>query len=141
MGRGHWTPPCAEACAACDGFYVDCDAVYKGDVETGWEEFLTRFCRRMSGKDHSLQRVCDWKNYSIGENLFVVVQNHQIEIVAEESDGLLAVYALIPEGCPKPGMAKRSFPRYLEQVYSTLTELYPGSVRKRINSQHIRLVG
>ena len=77
----------------------------------------------------------------MGQDYFVLLYNRHIEIIVEDADGYVAIYAIIPDTCEAPGFAKRSFPRYLAMLKETLTELYPGAVSKRINSQHIKKVG
>ena len=42
MGRGYWLPPAYENLAACDGFYIEAEAVYTGDPYDDWENYLSR---------------------------------------------------------------------------------------------------
>ena len=70
-----------------------------------------------------------------------MLNNRHVEIIVEDADSYVAVYVIVPEDCAAPGFAKRSFPRYLAMLKETLTELYPGAISKRINSQHIKKVG
>ena len=141
MGRGYWLPPRAKDLAACDGFYIDSGAVYTGELEQDWNRFLELLCKKLRFHERTLQRVCEWKPCAAGQSRFVVLQNRHVDIVCEDADDFVAVYVLIPEDCEAPGFAKRSFKRYLEILQTVLTDLYPGSVCKRINSQHVRPVG
>ncbi len=40
MGRGYWLPPAYENLAACDGFYIEAEAVYTGDPYDDWEKSI-----------------------------------------------------------------------------------------------------
>ncbi len=141
MGRGYWLPPRAEQLEACDGFYIDSRAVYTKDIEQSWSDLLERLCKKLLLKEKTLRRYCAWKSCEAGQSRFVILQNRYVDIVAEDADDYVAVYVLIPEDCENPGLAKRSFSRYLNLLRETLVELYPGSIRKRINSQHTKAVG
>lgn len=141
MGRGYWIPENHDRLAACDGFYIDSRAAYAKGITEGWERFLDRLSKRLCFRERTFRRVCGWKAGGFGQSYFVLVENRHVEIIAEDVDGYIAVYVLIPEECPKQGMAKRSFPKYLAMLQESLTELYPGSIYKRLNSQHIKAVG
>lgn len=140
MERGYWLPPNAENLAACDGFYIVGDAVYATGIDEGWNKLLDDVSFKLKAKETTFRNIRDWKATETGYSRFVILQNRHIDIVAEDNDDLVAVYALIPEDCPTPGFAKRSFPRYMKLLKDTLTELYPGNIFKRINSQHIQAV-
>ena len=141
MERGYWVPPGAEKLAACDGFYVDSKVVYQRDAEKGWEHFLEQLCKKLFFYERSLVKLCEWRSNGSGIKRFVVVRNQYVDIIAEDIESYLAIYVLIPEDCSTPWYAKRSFPRYVSILKSVLTELYPGNVSKRLNSQHIQAVG
>ena len=141
MGRGYWLPPNHSELVASDGFYVECDAVYGDDLEAGWDSLLNTVCRKLKIKDSTFQKVCEWESCGMGQNRFVLLKNRHVDIIAEDADGYVAVYAIIPEDNAAPGFAKRSFPRYLAMLKEILTELYPGAVFKRRNSQHLQKVG
>lgn len=141
MGRGYWLPPQSENLAACDGFYVDSKAVYTMNPDAEWEAFLEKLAQRLIEKEHTLRKVQRWQSCDAGQCRFVVLQNRSFDIIAEDVDDYIAVYVIIPEDCPTPGYAKRSFGRYMELLKEVLTELYPGSVRKRVNSQRTKAVG
>lgn len=141
MGRGYWLPPKAEDLAAYDGFYIDSDAIYSGDTEKDWNRFLELLCKKLSFHEKTLRKQCAWKPCSAGQSRFVVLQNQHVDIIVEDVDDYVAVYAVIPEDCEFPGYAKRSFKRYISILQTVLTDLYPGKIRKRINSQHTKLVG
>ena len=138
MGRGYWLPPNHENLVASDGFYVECDRVYGADIDAGWENFLKAVCRKLKIKDHTFQKVCEWKSSGMGQSRFILLQNRHVDIIAEDADGYVAVFAIIPEGNPAPGFAKRSFPRYLAMLKEILTELYPGAVFKRSNYRDLQ---
>lgn len=141
MGRGYWLPPCQELLIASDGFYVDSSAVYGDDISAGWDRLLDSVSKRLIFKEKTLNRICDWRSCGLGQNYFVLLCNSQVEIIAEDADGYVAVYAIVPGSLDAPGIARRAFPRYVALLKDTLTELYPGAVSKRINSQHIQKVG
>ena len=141
MGRGYWLPPSYENLPAYDGFYIDSSAVYTDDPDQDWENLLHKICVKMAYHEKKLRTVCDWRTCSAGQSRFVVLQNRHVDIIAEDDDGYIAVYVIIPENCECPGFAKRSFPQYVSLLKSVLTDIYPGSIRKRVNSQHIKTVG
>ena len=141
MGRGYWLPPNHAELVASDGFYIEAGKVYGDDISTGWDSLLKTLCRKLKIKDNTFQEVCEWKSCGMGQSRFVLVQNRHVDIIAEDADGYVAVYAIIPEDNVAPGFAKRSFPRYLAMLKEMLTELYPGAVFKRRNSQHLQKVG
>lgn len=141
MGRGYWVPPNHEQLVASDGFYVEAGSVYGGDISAGWEKFLEVFCRKLKIKDGTFRKVCQWKSCGMGQSRFVLLQNRHVDIVAEDSDGYVAVYAIIPEDNAAPGFAKRSFQRYLAMLKETLIELYPEAVFKRQNYRYLQKVG
>lgn len=141
MGRGYWLPPAHENLPAYDGFYIASSAVYKQNPDQDWEDLLNKLCTKMAYHEKTLQRICDWKACGAGQSRFVVLQNHHVDIIAEDNDDYIAVYAIIPEDCERPGFSKRSFPQYVSLLKAVLTDMYPGNVRKRINSQHTKPVG
>ncbi len=141
MGRGYWLPPSCENLAAYDGFYIDSSAVYTDNLEQDWNKLLNTLSVKMSYRDKTLKKACCWKSCGAGQSRFVVLQNRHVDIIAEDADDYIAVYAVIPEDCECPGFAKRSFPQYISLLQAVLTDMYPGSVRKRLNSQHTKAVG
>ena len=62
-------------------------------------------------------------------------------IIAEDDDEYVAVFVIIPEDCRSTEETKRIFPRYVTLLRTALAEMYPGHILKRINSQHIQIVG
>lgn len=141
MGRGYWLPPSYENLAACDGFYIDAGAVYTDNPYDDWEKFINTLSFKLSYREKTLKKICAWKPCGAGQSRFVVLQNRHVDIIADDADGYVAVYVIIPEDCEHPGFAKRSFPQYLSLLQTVLTEMYPGSIRKRLNSQHTKAVG
>lgn len=141
MGRGYWLPPNHADLVESDGFYIEADSVYGNDIDTGWENFLTQVCNKLKIKEVTFKKVCEWKSCGMGQSRFVLVRNRHVDIIAEDSDGYVAVYAIIPEDNAAPGFAKRSFPRYLAMLKEILTELYPGAVFKRQNYRDLQKVG
>lgn len=140
IDRGYWIPPCSDQFPACDGFYVKSDAVFTETSEEEWDTFLNNVCKRMCYKEQSLHKVCAWKNYCTGQSLLLILQNRHVDIIAEALDDYIAIYILIPRDCAMPGMAKRSFSKYLNALRESLIELYPGKIRKRINSQRTKVI-
>lgn len=141
MGRGYWLPPSHENLAAYDGFYIDSNAVYKENPDQDWEIMLHKLCVKMAYREKTLRKVCDWRNCGAGQSRFVVLQNRHVDIIAEDDDGYIAVYVIIPEDCECPGFEKRSFSQYVSLLKAVLIDMYPGSVLKRLNSQHVKAVG
>ncbi len=142
MGRGYWLPPGAETLPLYDGFYVDCKAVYTGDdLTTDWQAFLDKVCGAMQEECGTMQRLCDWVPCDLGQSRFVLLQNEMVQIIAEDADGYIAIYAIVPETCVSKAMAKHLFDGILQKLRCVLTGLYPGFVAKRLNSQHIEKVG
>lgn len=141
MGRGYWLPPRKEHLTAYDGFYLDSNTVYGNDISAGWDKLLHSLSIKLMYKEKSFIQYCNWKSCGLGQSYFILLYNKHIEIIVEDVDEYIAVYAIIPEDCPTPGFAKRSFPKYITLLKDALTNLYPGAVSKRINSQRIRKVG
>lgn len=141
MGRGYWLPPAHENLPAYDGFYIDSNAVYKENLDQDWENLLNKLCIKMAYHEKTLRRICDWRTCSAGQSRFVILQNRHVDIIAEDDDGYIAVYVIIPEDCECPGFAKRSFPQYVSLLKAVLIDMYPGSILKRINSQHTKAIG
>lgn len=135
MGRGYWLPPGADKLAACDGFYIQGDAIYKSDFSKDWDTFLQNLCNGLCFKDRSFLKICAWETCGFAENRFVVLKNKYIDIVADDSDGDIAVYALIPENCRMKKTALKVFPEYLSVLKTVLTELYPNKVYRRKNAR------
>ena len=75
------------------------------------------------------------------DGIALSAQNQEVEVIAEDDDGYVAVFVIIPENCQEPEKIKRIFPRYVTLLRTALCELYPGYIRKRVNSQHIKTVG
>lgn len=141
MGRGYWLPPQHDELVAFDGFFIDGKAVYTGEPNADWEKFLDSLFKKLNFQEKNLQKVCNWKSCGMGQNYFVLAYNRQVEIIVEDADGYIAVYAIIPDDCEAPGFAKRSFPKYVTLIFKTLTEMYPGTISKRLNSRKLTLVG
>lgn len=141
MGRGYWLPPAYENLTAYDGFYIESSAVYTGDLEQDWNRFLQTLCTKLSYRNKTLTKNCSWKSCGAGRNRFVVLQNHHVDIIAEDVDEYIAVYVIIPEDCEYPGFSKRSFPQYVSLLEAVLIDMYPGCIRKRINSQRTKIIG
>ena len=77
----------------------------------------------------------------MGQNYFVLLCNSQVEIIAEDADGYVAVYAIVPGSVDAPGIARRAFPRYVALLKDTLTGLIDSRYAGRIYRQnrHIAL--
>ena len=99
MGRGYWLPPSCETLAAYDGFYIDSSAVYTDNLEQGWNSLLNTLSVKMSYHDKTLKKTCCWKPCGAGQSRFVVLQNHHVDIIAEDADAYIAVYVVIPDDC------------------------------------------
>ena len=57
MGRGYWLPPAYENLAACDGFYIEAEAVYTGDPYDDWEKFINTLSVKLSYREKTLRCV------------------------------------------------------------------------------------
>ena len=142
MGRGFWLPPGADNLPLYDGFYIDSKAVYTGDDMTAdWQDFLDKVCGLLQKRNNSLQKRCEWFPCDLGQSRFVLMENECVQIIAEDADGYIAVYAIVPETCACNSRAKQAFPFVLQNLKDTLIELYPGAVSRRLNSQHTERVG
>lgn len=141
MDRGYWLPPYADELPDYAGFYIDSEAVYPHDMESGWEKLLNGLCEKLAEYENSLQKQCAWAYCRTGRDRFILAQNQEVEVIAEDDDGYVAVFVIIPENCQEPEKIKRIFPRYVTLLRTALCELYPGYIRKRVNSQHIKTVG
>ena len=142
MGRGYWLPPGHEKLKYFDGFYVDCAAVYTdSDIETGWQLFLDNVCNKLAHKNPNYKRICEWVPCNLGQSRFVLMENDYIEIIAEEADGYIAVYAIVPETKKNITSTNRHFQTAVKELKDILLELYPGNISRRLNSQHIEIVG
>ena len=141
MGRGYWLPPNEENLVCCDGFYIDSKPVYEKGYEQGWNELIKYISEKIQLRDNTFKKVCEWRECSISESRFVISENYQVQIIADDVGGYIAVYVIIPEDCTKPNVAKQSFPRYLQNIKNILLDKYKGNVYRRINSSHIEPVG
>ena len=140
MGRDYWLPPGYENLIAFDGLYVKSEVVYGEDINAGWERFLTDVSMKMQEKEGSFQGLFEWRSSGIGQSCFVMLQNTNAKIIAEDTGRYVAIYVIIPEECVNPLAAKRAFPRYCSLLKITLTELYPDAVYKLIDLRHIEKV-
>ena len=136
MGNEYWLPPKHDQLPAYDGYAVNSQAVYPTDKEKGWEHLLNGIYTRMHYRDNSFTKICCWEMSDSGESRFVVCKNRHTEIIAEDVSRYVAVFAIIPEACPHPGYAKRSFPRYAQWLKAVLSDMYPDSVRHMATSRH-----
>ena len=141
MERGYWLPPRAKYLAAYAGFYIDSETVYQANMDSGWNRLLDGLCQKMTGYEASFQKRCAWTPRQSGRRRFVILKNEEVEIIAEDDDGYVAVFVIIPEDCRNPEEIKQIFPRYVTLLRTALAEMYPGHILKRINSQHVKEVG
>ena len=141
MGRGYWYPPNGENLAACDGFLIDSRAVYKTEIENDWNAFLNTVCEGMKRYNPELETVNSWKSVDVGESRYVLLTDGLIEVIAEDTDGYVAAFVIIPETTSNKEKAKRIFGRYYSDLKNLLVKNYPGFVKKRLNSQHLEDVG
>lgn len=141
MERGYWLPPRAKHLAAYAGFYIDSETVYQETMDSGWNRLLDGLCQKLTGYEPSFQKRCAWTPRQSGRRRFVILKNEEVEIIAEDDDGYVAVFVIIPEDCRNPEEIKPIFPRYVALLRMALAEMYPGHILKRINSQHIQIVG
>ena len=141
MGRGYWYPPNAENLKACDGFFIDSRAVYNGAIEEDWKNFVTVVCNGMRERNPQLAEKLKWKPVVAGRSRFVLLSDGNVDIVAEDTDGYIAVYVLIPEDSIQIISARSKFKKYLADLKALLISKYPRSIKRRINSQHLQDVG
>lgn len=141
MDRGYWLPPRANRLAAYAGFYIDSETVYQGDMDSGWNRLLDGLCQKLTRYESSFQRRCEWTCDRTYRNVFVILKNEEVEIIAEDDDEYVAVFVIIPEDCRNPEEIKPIFPRYVTLLRTALAEMYPCHILKRINSQHVKEVG
>ncbi len=141
MGRGYWYPPNGENLAACDGFLIDSRAVYKTEIENDWNAFLNTVCEGMKRYNPELETVNSWKSVDVGESRYVLLTDGFVQVIAEDTDGYVAAFVIIPETTSNKEKAKRIFGRYYSDLKNLLVKNYPGFVKKRLNSQHLEDVG
>ena len=141
MGRGYWYPPNGENLVACDGFLVDSRAIYKTEIVNDWNAFLDTVCSGLKRYHPVLQIVKSWKSVDAGVSRFVLLTDGLIEVIADDTDGYVAVFVIIPENSVNKGKATQIFGRYYLDLKALLVKNYPGFVKKRLNSQHLEDVG
>ena len=141
MGRGYWYPPGAENLTACDGFLVDSRAVYKDEIGNDWDAFLNTVCEGLKRYNPELETVKNWQSVDAGEARYVLLTDGFVQIIAEDTDGYVAAFVIIPENTRGETKAKRLFGRYYSDLKTLLVNNYPGFVKKRLNSQHLEDVG
>ena len=90
----YWRPPAYENLAACDGFYIEAEAVYTGDPYDDWEKFINTLSVKLSYREKTLEKICAWKPCGAGQSRYVVLRNRHVDIIADDADGYVAVYAL-----------------------------------------------
>lgn len=139
MERGYWQPPNADFLPACKGFFVTGKAVYTGpNIETDWERFLELLSSNLPRYIPSLKKVGKWQHKGVGQSRFVLLSDEYADIVVEDIDEYIAVFALIPEDCHHVKAATDRFFQYVSALRRLLTYAYPSCVFQRINSQIIR---
>lgn len=139
MERGFWLPPGYREMVAYGGYYIQADAIYTtADIDADWDAFLQKCCAALLRAIPSMGIACKW--VTDGPSRFVLVADPLVEIVAEDNEGYVAVYAIVPASCAKPKAAKRHFSAVEKKLKQALCSLYPGQVWQRLNSQHIRRV-
>lgn len=111
MDRGYWLPPGYRKMAAYGGYYIQADAVYtSADIDADWDAFLKKCCAALLYSIPSMQKVCKW--VTDGTSRFVLTADALVEIIAEDNEDYVAVYAIVPVSCAKPKAAKRHFPQW-----------------------------
>ena len=122
MERGYWLPPCAKNLAVYAGFYIDSEAVYQGNVDSGWNRLLEGLCQKLTGCDRSFQKRCEWMGQP-GRNRFVILKNEDVEVIAEDADFLPFVVTthffricLLLARARLLRVLTRSFPLYLPHL-------------------------
>lgn len=139
MDRGYWLPPGYRKMAAYGGYYIQADAVYtSADIDADWDAFLKKCCAALLYSIPSMQKVCKW--VTDGTSRFVLTADALVEIIAEDNEDYVAVYAIVPVSCAKPKAAKRHFSAVEKKLKHALCSVYPGQIWQRLNSQHIRRV-
>lgn len=142
MDRGFWLPPGYRRLPAYDGYYIDAEAVYAtGDIYADWDRFLNGVCSRLSAEIPAMRKICDWTLSPAGNGRFILTADDLIQVIAEDADSYVAVYAIIPESGKASAKAKRQLSKVLKQLEAILTSQYPDHVWRRENSQHVRRVG
>ena len=70
-----------------DGFYVDNSAIYVSkDDEKDWNCFLTQICRSIRKGYPSFQTRMCWKPSETGESIYVLMENHMFDLIADTGD-------------------------------------------------------
>lgn len=141
MARGYWQPPNRDKLKACDGFYVSLDAFKIEDTEIRWNTFLEQVSNEFQNNEMCLKIKKEWKETYDGQSRFVLMCDNCVDIVAEETKGHYAIYALIPEDCMVPNLAKAHFFKYMLYLKKALLKLYPGFVKFRKNYRQLIDIG
>jgi len=140
--RGNYLPDGHERMAACNGFYVDNEAIYVSkDIEADWNRLTGQICEKMMVDCPDLEKFNAWRPCEMGQSRYALLSNRFVDLIVETEDGYSAFYLIIPENCEQTAAAKRKFPRYLVVLRQVLTALYPGHVRKRKNAWESLFVG
>lgn len=141
MARGYWQPPNCENLIACDGYFVDANAIPEMDEEKSWDSFLELVSKALLQKENTLKFKKEWKSVDREQSRFVLVCDNCVDVVAEETKGYYAIYVLVPEDCMVPNLAKQSFWKYKLSLKQTLIELFPGCVKARKNYRQLIDIG
>ena len=141
MARGYWQPPNRDKLEACEGFYVSLDAFKIEDTEIRWNTFLEQVSNELQKNEVSLKTKKAWKTTEDGQSRFVLMCDNCVDIVAEETKGYYAIYALIPEDCIVPNLAKVQFWKYKLYLKNSLLKLYPGFIKQRKNYRQLIDIG
>ena len=141
MARGYWQPPNSENLIACEGFYVSLEALKVEDTEIRWNKFLEQVSNELQNNEMPLKIKKVWKKIDGGQSRFVLMCDNCVDIVAEETKGYYAIYALIPEDCIVPNLAKAQFWKYKLYLKNSLLKLYPGFIKQRKNYRQLIDIG
>lgn len=141
MGRGLWLPPNKDSLVAFEGFFVEKNAVTNDEDMDDSTKFLEQVKAELKKLEPTLTEKCAWVTTGGREQMFVLMQDNLIKIIADEDDKYFIVYAIIADDCETPDKAEYVFTRYVYSLKRSLMSLYPGRVMKRVNYRKLVNVG
>ena len=141
MARGYWLPPMHHQLLQYNGFYVDNSAIYANDdLDAGWNRLLDRFGRLLPAYFPRMMQGNFWAPTQ-KTSRYVLAYDRRFQIILETLDDYTAFFLIVPESCTATKSAIKGFEKALHQLQTLLTTLYPGHVRRRVNTWRAELVG
>lgn len=137
--RGYWLPQGFEKLFVYDGFFIKSTGIYIGhNAEKDWNIFLDSLNAEIKKHLPEFSIVNAWKTYK-GIMRYVVAQSDNFQIIADDLDGYVTVYLIVPE---KLGKCKRTdlFKDTLNTLRKILIRYYPNDLYHRKNYRELKKV-